>query len=291
MQFQEPWIVWLQTNFHPALDPFFKTITLLGGFEGIVLLWCFFIWCISYSYGCRLILLTQPVQYLSSLWIKALVALPRPYQAFSSVIGILPDKGFSFPSGHALNGMLYWGFLARFIRNRWVTTISILFILLIGLSRIYLGVHYPTDVLGGYIIGLGSLWIFFKINARLEQFFERSRLPAIIGIIFGVVTILWLLLVLFGPPGIPVSWEISALGLTLGICFGWLAKKRWLAFEADGPWVKRIARFLLGSAILYGALYFCPKTPWMQLFSGLWLSFGGPALFQIIGLGKTEKTQ
>ncbi len=284
MQFQEPLIVWLQTYFHPALDPFFKAITFLGGFDGVLLLWIFFVWCISYSNGCRLILVTQFAHYVGSLWLKALVALPRPYETFPSVIGIISEKGFAFPSGHALNAMLYGGACAMLAKNRWLVAASILFILLVGLSRIYLGVHYPTDVLSGYFLGAFFLWVLFKKGPVVQQWMSGLRTATKIAVIVSCAAVLGVLLLLWAPPGVPISWAIGSLGMYLGISFGWLAKNRWLTFEADGPWMQRITRFILGTVILYTVFHFGRHTPWIHLFSGFWISFGGPLLFQYVGL-------
>lgn len=291
MGFQEPFIVWLQMQLHPACDTFFKSVTFFGGFDGVLILWCFFVWCISYSYGCRLIFLTQFVQYVSSLWIKALVALPRPYQTFPSILPILEEKGYAFPSGHALNGMLYWGYLAWFVKKEWVTFFSVVAIFLIGLSRIYLGVHYPTDVLGGWLIGGIGLWLLVKGIPKLEKYFKKlGPLWKTVWILcLGLV--LWAQLVFFGPAGIPMAWQANFIGMYFGISFGWLAKDYWLVFEAEGSWMQKVTRFVLGYLVLYAALHYGPKVIWIHLFSGLWISFGAPALFQILRLNGSQQTE
>lgn len=77
--------------------------------------------------------------------------------------------GFSFPSGHALGSMMIYGalliiFLGRVTNKKWrylLVSFMIGLILLIGISRIYLGVHYPTDVIGGFVCGFGFLNLFF----------------------------------------------------------------------------------------------------------------------------------
>ncbi len=82
--------------------------------------------------------------------------------------------GFSFPSGHAMGSMILYGMVSYFIirsqRGLWlkvlITIISLVFILMIGISRIYLNAHYPSDVLAGYLAG--STWIIFCILAKNE---------------------------------------------------------------------------------------------------------------------------
>jgi undecaprenyl-diphosphatase len=89
--------------------------------------------------------------------IKRIVQRPRP------VDKLIPESGFSFPSGHSVNAMVFYGSLlvltVLFMKNKiWLRNIIALLlaitILAIPISRVYLGVHYPTDVLAGLLLGL-----------------------------------------------------------------------------------------------------------------------------------------
>ena len=92
--------------------------------------------------------------------LKAIFARLRPID-----INLIEVTGFSFPSGHSLTAMAFFGFIIYLVYNSslkykkvYIIALSIL-ILLIGLSRIYLGVHYPTDVLGGFTFSISYLII------------------------------------------------------------------------------------------------------------------------------------
>jgi undecaprenyl-diphosphatase len=92
--------------------------------------------------------------------VKALVARPRPAEGVEQLVPI-PTNG-SFPSGHAMNAMAVYGtaalLAARGLRRRWagavLLTVTFAVVIGIGASRLYLGVHYLTDVLGGWCAGL-----------------------------------------------------------------------------------------------------------------------------------------
>ena len=104
-----------------------------------------------------------------NLAIKDIVQRPRPLG-----YRLVSETGFSFPSGHSMISMALYGFVIYLIyryahdRNlKWASIIFLsLLIIVIGLSRIYLGVHYASDVLAGLLISMAYLMIYLKIVAR-----------------------------------------------------------------------------------------------------------------------------
>ncbi|MFP3721004.1 phosphatase PAP2 family protein [Niallia circulans] len=106
-------------------------------------------------------------------WVKDLVARPRPLAAEA-----LETDSFSFPSGHAMVGLLLYLFIAHILAKEIkgnagkliLAVIAFVFILLIGISRIALEAHYPTDVIGGYL--LGGIWLFVWV-VLYETFYDR----------------------------------------------------------------------------------------------------------------------
>jgi len=80
-------------------------------------------------------------------------------------------SGESFPSGHSLAGVFFFPLLAQTARDvyrapRWLVIVALVLGVLIGLSRIYLGVHWPTDVLGGFVLGLALLALVTRVHVR-----------------------------------------------------------------------------------------------------------------------------
>jgi membrane-associated phospholipid phosphatase len=96
-------------------------------------------------------------------WIKEC----RPPQQF----WLEQVSGFAFPSGHAEVGPLLWWGLAYYVRPLWLKTTFILIGLLIGLSRIYLGVHYPQDVFVGFLLGLIVLSLCILVEKKFINSF------------------------------------------------------------------------------------------------------------------------
>lgn len=114
----------------------------------------------------KLIILNLVLSFILNKILKLIIARPRPPR-----LRLVIENGYSFPSGHSMVSFAFYGFLIylinKNIKNKKIKypliVLLSLLILLIGISRIYLGVHYVTDVLGGYIIGLIYLMVFIKI--------------------------------------------------------------------------------------------------------------------------------
>ena len=98
--------------------------------------------------------------------IKRILQRPRPTE-----YRIIEETGYSFPSGHSMVSMAFYGYfiylIYKYVKNKYVKWISIillsLLICLIGISRIYLGVHYTSDVLGGFLISISYLIIYISV--------------------------------------------------------------------------------------------------------------------------------
>lgn len=104
--------------------------------------------------------------------LKAVIARARP----DVLDPLVDERGFSFPSGHSLLGMVAWGILAVLVMRsrlplnvrRGVVAVLAVLILLIGLSRVWLGVHYPTDVLAGWTAGTVIVLLYARLTRRVS---------------------------------------------------------------------------------------------------------------------------
>ena len=141
-----------------------KIITFLGSALSIILLTVLLIIVVKGKRNKILIIINVIVTTLLNQLLKNVFQRGRPIDS------IIEESGYSFPSGHSMVSMAFYGFLIYLVyksnikyKGLIVGLLSVL-IVLIGISRIYLGVHYPTDVIGGFTLSLSYLLLFIDIT-------------------------------------------------------------------------------------------------------------------------------
>ena len=154
--------------------PIAKFITNFGGAIILIILApMLFIFIKNKKIGISVILNLVIITVLNQL-LKRIVQRPRPTE-----FRIVEESGYSFPSGHSMVSMAFYGYLIyliyKYVKNKYLKWISIILLSIlicsIGISRIYLGVHYTSDVLGGFFISISYLIIY--ISAVNKFFIER----------------------------------------------------------------------------------------------------------------------
>lgn len=160
-----------------SVTQIFKAITFLASTKFILCL--NIIALIIYIIKKRGYLLLIPVNSIFSVvsnnLIKFLIKRPRP-----NVLRLVTETNYSYPSGHAMISVLFYGTIITLLnRNnikcrKIINIILMLIILLVGVSRIYLGVHYASDIIGGYLISTGIL-LFTKKENNNESINNRSK--------------------------------------------------------------------------------------------------------------------
>jgi undecaprenyl-diphosphatase len=98
-----------------------------------------------------LVFMSSGLAYVCSKILKILIHTPRPFDVLEGVSSLFGATGFAFPSGHATFFMALA--IAIFLLHKKAGYVFMLFALLIGLARIMAGVHFPIDILGGFILG------------------------------------------------------------------------------------------------------------------------------------------
>jgi membrane-associated phospholipid phosphatase len=226
---------------HPALDFFFLGVTHLGDAAFIIAAAAALWWTWDKRAAARLLsifLLSCALTY----FLKNAFSLPRPDPGIVRSFGLSVAVNESFPSGHALGSTLFWGFLALRIRRPWMNGLAATLILLIGFSRIYLGVHFMRDVLAGTVLGAAFLAAALWSQEAASKSLSRARLPAVFPWI-SAFSIPYLLARLLSDPRVS-----QTMGLLAGIWLGILAERQWVSFDPARARFSRPLRIALGIA-------------------------------------------
>jgi membrane-associated phospholipid phosphatase len=280
-------ILAIQSIRTPALDAFFKAVTALGSEDFFMVLVPLTLWCLNLSAGIRLsVALVLGVVINDGL--KTLFTHPRPFDLDPSV-GLYPAEGYGFPSGHAQMSVVIWGVLAAEIRKRWAWITAVILMVLIGFSRIYLGVHFPTDVLAGWAVGTLVLIAYIGRLASAERWLTSLKPLQQIALTLTVSLGLVLLM--------PTLVTTSILGVLAGAGVGFVLMSQLGGYRADGPVWQRAVRFVIGGAVLFGlriglkAILPDADDPFYLAMRfvryavmGLWTGLGAPLLFQKLRL-------
>ena len=109
----------------------------------------------------------------TNLTLKPLFARPRPWLDVPGLVNMVGESAYrSFPSGHATSAFAF-AFAVWFCASeKWMKWVSIVVAILMGLSRLYIGVHYPTDVIGGVLVGLLAGWL---ANLIVRTLLKKKR--------------------------------------------------------------------------------------------------------------------
>ena len=155
--------------------PIAKFITNFGGAMFLILLTILlFIFIKNKKIGLSISINLFVITILNQI-LKYILQRPRPTE-----FRIIEETGYSFPSGHSMVSMAFYGYIIyliyRYVKNKYVKWSLIVFlsilICFIGVSRIYLGVHYTSDVLGGFLISLSYLVLFIS---TVNKFFIEKE--------------------------------------------------------------------------------------------------------------------
>lgn len=277
-------IQWLQTFSSPLLDGFFLVITALGSHYTYMLILPFVYWAVDRKVGRRLAGL-----FLGSMWLNGLLkeflTLPRPSPEAVRVLVGEPSPGF--PSGHAQGAITLWGYLAISLKRRWLTILSIALIVLIPLSRLYLGAHFLGDVLGG--LAIGGLLVAFLV------WYTGRRPESKLSIRMRMLLTFVIPLLLY--PLYQTGTSEQLIGFFIGFLTADLLTGKVVPFPERISPGKQIAKLLIGYVgfavlVVLHRLLLPIGLPSVFGYSiiGIWIALGAPALFQRLGLAGGAQT-
>ena len=252
--FYFPWevslILFLQSSLPSFVFGFFEIIADVITKNVIALIFISIYLAYNKEWG-KFTLLSLGVAGVCCEFVKVTVARLRPYAVVDKIKCIhanVPDQnpldfkiqGYSLPSGHTMMATNLFLAIPIYVRNYLYVVIGVIGVLIVALSRVGLGVHFPTDTIVGFIIALAIILILSRIFNRIEN---RAY------IYLGIVA-----LSLVGIVFCPAISYIKYVALALGISLGFLVEEKYVNFENPKSRRDAIVR-LVGAIILFVLLF------------------------------------
>lgn len=286
---QEQILLFFRDIARPWLDQVANIVTMAGEEQFAIIFLSWIYWNISKKHGVLLC-----YAYLFSVFInnivKIIVHTPRPFNVLKGVEGkrLETATGFSFPSGHTQSATSFFASLYFSFRKKRILALAILIPVAVGISRLYLGVHWPVDVIGGWIIGVSvSLLVYYFLN----KFYEKRntfRFVLLLSINFVLLTLLGLIFInsFFLGGNLYLSDTYKICGIFSGTMIGFLLEENLVAFSESGKIVFKIIRYIAGIVstflIIAGLKKLFPEQNFFHFvryfLTGFWISFLYPYL-------------
>ncbi|MHA1949277.1 MAG: phosphatase PAP2 family protein [Candidatus Thorarchaeota archaeon] len=239
-------------NVLPGLGDFFLLISQIGGelfYIGLLLIG-------FWTYNKRESILATYIlvaAVLTNYWLKYVIAIDRPPSGNWYPGADAPN--YSTPSGHSQNSATLFGWFTVKAKTWWMAVVGIVLTVLIGISRIYLGVHYLGDVLLGWGLGIVFVLVFFYLENPMREYISRYKtenmllLMAIMGFVITLIASL-----LPQPPNDNFG---SYGGLTIGLALGLILEMRFVNFSTEpheGQKWRLFLRVIIGLVLVVGLI-------------------------------------
>ena len=301
-----------------------RAFSFLGQEEFFLLVMPALYWCVDVGIGFRsgaVLLLGTNLNCI----LKSAFHAPRPFWYSPQVKALSTETTFGFPSNHAETAAGVWGWLAARIRRAWAWWLAGVVILAVGVSRIYLGMHFTSDVIAGWLLGIATVILLLVVDRPLSAWLARRSFWQLagLGLASGALLVAGQVAVnqAVSTLPFPLQWVVNAgnalpqalpnplalsttldtAGLWFGLCVGaaWLKQRG--GMDASGTAALRVERYLLGMAgvgVLYlGLSSIFPHTDDLlgnalrclrYSLVGFWVSGGAPLLFLRLELAKSR---
>lgn len=269
-------LYWFETIRTPALDAAMSLVTRLGEETFFMVAALFMFWCVDKRRGYYL-LAVGFTGTLINQWLKIVCRVPRPWvrDPHFTIVESARDgaAGYSFPSGHTQSAVGVFGGVARFTRRWWLRCVCLVLLVLVSVSRMYLGVHTPADVGVSFAVTAALVLLLYPLIESTLWF--PGRMYVILGVLLGASAAFVAFVELFPFPAdvdganlagaVKNAWSMA--GAVGGMLLACLFDNRLLQFPNRAPWWGQLVK-LLGGLVLVVLVKSLLKAPLLALCGG-----------------------
>lgn len=296
---QESILRFFQTLHTPGLDKFFTYVTMLGEQYFIILVVSFIYWNYSKKQGFILTFLFI-ISSMVNVLAKAIFHTQRPFHKMKDLdaIRVHTAEGHSFPSGHTQGATTLFVGVAKIFKGWKLMVFAIAISCLVAVSRMYLGVHWPIDVIGGFAF---ACIIVFLLYGYLDWLYEYKkafhRFILIIMVSFYMILLAMILMNnYYWDDPVELKSFYRLIGVSTGAILAFIFEEKKYPFAIDAPRSIKYLRYVIGLGgavgILAGLKLLLPENAFGILtryfLVGAWISGLFPILGQKLKLFKGE---
>ncbi len=241
----------------PALDKIMQLITEFGGELIFLLVALVVFWCVDRKKGYYLMAVGF-VGTIANQFLKIACQIPRPWMRDPNFTIVESARagatGYSFPSGHSQNAVGTFGAIAMTTKEKWIRICCIIIAVLVPLSRMYLGVHTPYDVLVGSAMALALLYLLKPVCLKHDGAYMPALFAGMLLLAFGFIA--YVELFPFGADVDPenlasaVQNAYTLTGALLGMVIVYYVDEKRLCFPTQAVWYAQIAKVILGIVVV-----------------------------------------
>lgn len=231
-------IKFLQSFSSDFLNSFMVFVTHFGSLYVLMFFICIIYWCYNKEVGYKMAIVISCSFVLNSL-LKGFVQSPRPigYDGVFSLANFTAT-GYSFPSGHAQNIMAFSVSLFIFTRNKLMFALNSILVILVSISRIYLGLHWPIDIFGGIVMALIISIVLNEVLVKLNDFKTN--------ILIGILILLFTIGFTFIKIDEMGQDYLKSIGLFAGIYLGHFFEGRYINFSPLASNIDNVMKLIIG---------------------------------------------
>ena len=266
----------------PLGDAFFSMITHLGEETIFIVVGLLFFWCINKKQG-YFVLAVGFLGTIINQFLKLCFRIPRPWvldPEFTIVESARAEAtGYSFPSGHTQSSVGVFGSIARVSENKILRWVCIAICVLVPLSRMYLGVHTPKDVLVSIVIALALIFVLYPL---IDKIADKPSSMRVFFLSMSLLAVSFLIYVMVYPfpsdidlhnleSGIENAYKIF--GCIAGLWIAYEVDLRYIHFDTKAVWWSQLLKLIFGLLLLL-AIKSGLKSPLIALCNGSYIADG-----------------